>query len=95
MSVGEQMQQAAADMEDRSRRLFVAPPLNGHELRRLVLICGCIATAGVANFAGSALPQRTPVAVGAALLGGLLALRRRRAGDLATKEGDHTAVEAV
>src|SRR5712691_3909615 len=95
MSVGEQAQLAAADVEGPSRRPFLAPHLDAYELRRLVLIGGCIAAAAVANFAGSALPQHAPVAVGAALLGALLVLRRRQTGGLVAAESDLTAVEAV
>jgi hypothetical protein len=40
------------------------------------------------------MPQRTPVAVGSALLGALLVLRRRRAGDGEPSQPDATAVEA-
>jgi hypothetical protein len=46
------------------------------EIVRLALIGGCIATAALADLEGSALPWSKIVAVGAALLGGLLALRR-------------------
>jgi len=74
--------------------MFVAPPLDAYEIRRLALIAGCIVAAAVANFAGSAMPQRTPVAVGSALLGALLVLRRRRAGGVAPSQPDATAVEA-
>lgn len=49
----------------------------GRELFRLTLVGGCIAAATSADLAGSALPEPKLVAVGAALLGGLLVLRRR------------------
>jgi hypothetical protein len=49
----------------------------GSELRRVFLVGGCVAAAATANFAGDAFPERAPVAVGAAILGALLLLRRR------------------
>lgn len=58
-------------------RGFVAPRLDTYEIRRLILVAACIAFAGTANFAPSVLPQHVPVAVGSAVLGILLVLRRR------------------
>jgi hypothetical protein len=48
-----------------------------YEPQRLVLIAGCVAAAAAADLGGGALPQPKVVAVGAALMGGLLVLRRR------------------
>lgn len=45
------------------------------DMRRLIFVGGCVAAAAASNYA-SALPQRAPVAVGAAFLGILLMLRR-------------------
>ena len=58
-------------------RAVVAPRLDAYELRRLLLVAGCIAVAAATTYAPSALPQRAPVALGAAVLGILLVLRRR------------------
>lgn len=95
MSLGEHAQEAATDVKGRSLRAFVAPRVDAYEIRRLLLVAGCIAAAAAANFAGTAMPQRTPVAVGSALLGALLVLRRRRAGDVAPAEPGAAAVETV
>lgn len=58
-------------------RAFVAPKLDAYEMQRLALVAGCVAVAAAANYAHSALPQPAPVAVGSAVLGILLVLRRR------------------
>jgi hypothetical protein len=52
------------------------PHGRGAQVLRLALVAGCIAAAAAADLAASALPQPKAVAVGAALLGGLLVLRR-------------------
>lgn len=56
------------------------PRGRGQQVLRASLIAGCIAAAAAADLAGSALPQPKAVAIGAALLGGLLVLRRPSSG---------------
>lgn len=51
--------------------------LTQRESVRLTLVGGCIAAAAVADVAGSVFPQPKLVAIGAALLGGLVVLRRK------------------
>ena len=64
-------------MERPSLHVDVAPALDAYELKRLVIVAGCVATAATANYAGTNLPQPALVAVGSAALGILLMLRRR------------------
>jgi hypothetical protein len=54
---------------------FVVPTFSPGDVQRMLIIGGCIATAAAANY-GSTLPERVPVALGSALLGILLVLRR-------------------
>jgi len=56
-------------------QLTTAAQFQVTEMRRLIFVGGCVAAAAASNYS-SALPQRALVAVGAALLGILLMLRR-------------------
>jgi hypothetical protein len=65
------------------------------DVRRLVLVGSCVAAAAAANYAGPALPERGPVALGAAALGVLLMLRRRPQPELAEGDAEAQATTAA
>lgn len=73
--------------------MAIAEQFQVSDIRRLVLVGGCVAAAAAANYA-SALPERAPVAVGAAFLGILLMLRRRPHAEPVVEGGDTPAVVA-
>jgi hypothetical protein len=67
-------------------------PAGRHGLVRLVLIAGCIAAAAAADLAGNKLPEPKLVAMGAAVLGGLLVLRGGPAPSAEAADDEYQAI---
>jgi hypothetical protein len=75
--------------------MMTTAELQVSDVRRLVLVGSCVAAAAAANYAGPALPERGPVALGAAALGVLLMLRRRPQPELAEGDAEAQATTAA